>query len=103
MVLEQRRLAFHNFLHELYDGKCYYSPPTGMEMRYPCIVYEIANPSMVHADNIPYLVQLQWTVTVIDEDPDSQLASLFFNLPKCRFDRKYESENLNHFVFSLYF
>lgn len=72
-------------------------------MNYPCICYDLANPDVKHADNIPYLTALQWTVTVIDEDPDSFIASRFFNLKKCKFDRKFEADDLNHFVFSLYF
>lgn len=104
MVLEQKRKALDNFLRGiLKSSNCYYSPPTGFNMRYPCIKYDLSDPNVVHADNIPYLMQLQWDITIIDEDPDSKLADVFFNMPKCKFDRKYSSENLNHFVFSLYF
>lgn len=104
MVLEQKRLALHQRLCKYVgEKKCYYSPPSGLEMNYPCICYDLGDPRVKHADNIPYFVDLQWIVTVIDEDPDSPIASLFFNMPKCRFDRKFESDDLNHFVFSLYF
>lgn len=104
MELEQKRLALHDFLCKvLGDRNCYYSSPADHQMRYPCIVYDLANPRTVHADNIPYFVNLQWTITVIDEDPDSKIADRFFTLQKCRFDRKFSSDDLNHFVFSLYF
>lgn len=104
MVLEQKRLELHEFLCRIIgDRRCYYSPPTGFEMEYPCIKYELADTWAIHADNIPYLRSLQWTVTVIDEDPDSKIADTFLDLPKCRFDRKFASDDLNHFVFSLYF
>lgn len=104
MVLEQKRLKLHNFLCEvLGNSYCYYSPPTGMEMVYPCIVYKLASDYTIHADNIPYLTTLEWTITIIDEDPDSEIASRFFSLPKCGFDRNFSSDDLNHFVFSLYF
>lgn len=104
MELEQKRLSLHEFLCRILgDRNCYYSPPSGIEMAYPCIVYDLENPRTIHADNIPYLITLQWSVTVIDEDPDSRIANLFFNMPKCVFDRKFQSDDLNHFVFSLYF
>lgn len=104
MELEQKRLALHEFLcGVLGDRNCYYSSPASLQMNYPCIKYDLSDPRMLHADNIPYLVNLQWTITVIDEDPDSEIASRFFSLPKCRFDRKFSSDDLNHFVFSLYF
>lgn len=104
MDLEQRRLELHKFLSQVPDvKKVYYSPPSGIRMKYPCIKYDLANPRAFHADNFPYFVKLQWTITIIDEDPDSKIASTFFDIPKCTFDRKFSSEDLNHFVFSLYF
>ena len=104
MDLEQKRLALSEFLCRLSgDACCYYSPPAGLSMTYPCIKYDLADEWALHADNIPYLRQLQWTVTIIDEDPDSKLASIFFNLSKCGFDRKFMADDLNHFVFTLYF
>lgn len=104
MVLEEKRLTLHEFLCEIIGSRnCYYSPPTGIEMKYPCLTYDLANPRVLHADNIPYFMSLQWTITVIDEDPDSKIANIFFNLPKCIFDRKFSPDDLNHFVFSLYF
>lgn len=104
MELEQKRLSLHEFLcRVLGDRNCYYSPPTGLTMNYPCIKYNLTDPKVVHADNIPYLMDLRWTVTVIDEDPDSKIASRFFNMKRCSFDRSYSANDLNHFVFSLYF
>lgn len=104
MVLEQRRLKLHKFLCELIGSKnCYYSPPSGIHMKYPCIVYDLSSPDVIHADNIPYLTSLQWTITVIDENPDSKISDLFFNMRECRFDRKFTADDLNHFVYSLYF
>lgn len=104
MVLEQKRLALDEFLcRTLGDLKCYYSPPPGYEMKYPCIKYDLADPKIKYADNIPYFMKLQWVITVIDENPDSSVADLFFNMPSCTFDRKYSANDLNHFVFSLYF
>lgn len=104
MELEQKRLNLHEFLCRILgDRNCYYSPPTGLTMKYPCIRYDLSDPRVVHADNIPYLMDLRWVVTVIDEDPDSRIASSFFGMKKCSFDRKYSANDLNHFVFSLYF
>lgn len=104
MVLEQKRLALSDFLHKISGvNGVYYSPPTGAEMNYPCITYDLEDVWAVHADNIPYLTKLHWIITVIDENPDSEISNVFFNLRNCRFDRKFQSDDLNHFVFSLYF
>lgn len=104
MVLEQKRLLLSDFLHEISGVKyLYYSPPTGTEMNYPCIKYDLRDAWARYADNIPYLTNLQWAITVIDEDPDSEIANIFFELAQCKFDRKYSANDLNHFVFTLYF
>lgn len=60
-------------------------------------------PSVLHADNIKYLNTRGWLVTVIDEDPDSQIAKEVEKLPYCTFDRPYTADGLNHFVYRLYF
>jgi hypothetical protein len=104
MELEQKRLALHEYLcGVLGSNNCYYSPPTGMEMNYPCIVYNLGGDSVLHADNIPYLQTLQWDITLIDEDPDSSLFNKLTSLPKCRLDRQFKSDDLNHFTFTLYY
>lgn len=83
--------------------KVYYSPPASIKMKYPCIRYELAGISVHHADNIPYLGGKYYTVTVIDEDPDSEIPERVLGLPYCSPDRPYVSDGLNHFVFTLYF
>ena len=102
--LEERRLAFRTFLAGILESEnLYYSPPNGLQLKYPCIIYSLASPLVEHADNLPYYTALRWTVTIIDEDPDSLIASKFFNLPMCTFDREFQSDDLNHFVFDLYY
>lgn len=42
-------------------------------------------------------------VTVIDRDPDSVFAEKIAELPLCADNRFYTADNLNHFVYNLYF
>lgn len=103
MDLEAKRLKLHSKLCSILgSNNVYYSPPTGMEFKYPCIVYSLDNNNSKAADNIQYIQNLSWEVTVIDEDPDSKVASKFFDLPGCRFERPFTSDDLNHFVFTLF-
>lgn len=81
----------------------YFSPPSGAEMHYPCITYDLSGDKPTYADNIKYLNAKRYVVSVIDEDPDSKIADDILELPYCSFDRKFEVDNLNHFVFDLYF
>lgn len=105
MDLEQKVQTTREFLSEVFDDDphVYYSPPTGMEMLYPCIVFNLAGGSAKYADNIPYFIDLEWAVTVIDEEPDSKIVSKMMQKPKCKFDRPIVMDGLNHFYFTLYF
>lgn len=82
---------------------CYYSPPAGMHLKYPCIVYQLADDDRYFADNIPYIKNKRWTVTVIDKDPDSDIPSRFDDIQFTSFDRFFTVDNLNHFVFTIYY
>lgn len=101
------RLQLHEMLQGVlgseYEGNCYYSPPSNVKLRYPCIKYDISGDGGRYADNLPYRTTGQWTVTVVDEDPDSEIAKDMKKLPYCSFDRSYNADGLKHFVFTLYY
>lgn len=85
------------------DEPCYYEPPSGFEMRYPCIVYHHTNDRDQYADNKIYRSSKRYTVTVIDEDPDSQISEKLKDVfPFCTLDRKFDSDGLSHWVHVLY-
>lgn len=82
----------------------YFQPPESFKLSYPCIVYELGNVSMLYANDKPYLHDKSYTVTLIDGDPDSELVlQLLLQLPYCDFDRYYAADNLNHWVFTLFY
>lgn len=87
------------------DGKenVYFQPPSKDKMNYPCIVYELSDISKKTANNRLYNHQCRYLVTVIDEDPDSNIPGLILHLPMCVFDRHFTADNLNHDIFDLYF
>lgn len=85
------------------DIKVYFQPPPSVKMNYPCVKYSYNRKDNVNADNIKYLKQNSYTLTVIDYDPDSELSEKIGKLPMCSWDRFYTADNLNHFVYTLYF
>ncbi len=85
------------------ECRAYFQPPESIRMRYPAIVYNLADPRSVHANDGVYLSQKSYTVTVIDEDPDSQIVEALLKVPTARFLRTYARDNLNHTVFTLRF
>lgn len=83
---------------------CYFSPPNGFNMNYPCIVYTWDNNSIDNADNTRYIGFRRYTVTVITDDPDSDLSDKLLECFRyCSLNRHFTSDNLNHFVHTLYF
>lgn len=81
----------------------YFQPPPTITMSYPCIVYQRNNIRVNYADNDLYKFKKQYTITVIDKDPDSLIPDLILQLPLTSFDRHYPADGLNHDVFTTYF
>lgn len=99
-----QRLALQMLLEEALGSRnVYFQPPSNISMRYPCIVYSRDDVDVIFADNNPYRLLTRYQVSVIDRDPDSEIPHRVASLPKCRFNRFYTSDNLNHDVFTLYF
>ena len=84
-----RRLELHELLCEaLGSRQVYFQPPTNVGMQYPAIVYSRDDIRNNFADNDVYLQHYMYKVSL---------------LPKCKFDRHYVADNLNHDVFTIYY
>lgn len=99
-----RRLDLQKKLEELLGSRnVYFQPPESVKMNYPAIRYSLNDIVTAHADNEVYTSTKRYEITVIDEDPDSEIPDKILAMQMCTFDRPYQSDNLNHWVFSLYF
>jgi|SRR4051794_20943882 len=96
------RLQLQTLLESITEH-VYFQAPTGTEMEYPCILYNRDQSHTEFADNRPYSRTKRYQVTVVDRDPDSELPDKVEALPLCTFSRAFETENLHHFVFTLFF
>lgn len=98
------RLELHEILCDVLGSRhVYFQPPSSVKMVYPAIVYSRNSISNDFANDLVYKQSLGYTVTVIDEDPDSDVVEKISRLPMCRFDRHFTSDNLNHDVFTIYY
>lgn len=86
-----------------FSDRVYFQPPSSVFMKYPAIIYERNNFDMRHADNSLYIRKCRYTITVIDPDPDSPIPRLVSELPMCRSDRHFYTDNLNHDTFDIYY
>jgi hypothetical protein len=100
--MAQPRLSLHELLVGL-APHVYFQPPSGHLMQYPCIVYSRDGVSSQHADNELYRHAKRYQVTVIDRDPDSDLADKVERLQYCAFQRSFAAADLHHYVYSLFF
>lgn len=99
-----RRLELHEILCEILGSRnVYFQPPSSVTMKYPAIRYSTRTIENRFADNGVYTQSRSYEVMVIDRDPDSAIAEKVSLFPTSRFDRSYTSDNLNHFVFTLYY
>ena len=98
------RLELQALLEEILNSKhVYFQPPESVKMQYDAIVYSRKNLQSKYANNSIYNQRDCYEVTVIYRNPDSDIPRKISKLPLCRFDRHYNSDNLNHDVFTLYY
>lgn len=101
--MARTRLELSKLLREILGSDNVYFRQPSSNMHYPCIKYDLVDKEIRFADDIVYMKSRRWTVIVIDEDPDSEIPERLETLPYCTFDRSYQSDGLNHFVYNLYF
>lgn len=100
----ESRLELQILLEELLGSRnVYYQPPESVKMKYPAIVYSRQDIDNRHANNNVYIQNNVYSITVIDENPDSEIVKKVSLLPMCNFNRHYTSDNLNHDVFTIYY
>lgn len=98
------REDLQTFLEELIGSKnVYFQPPESYKMSYPAIKYSLSDVDNKFANNNVYIQDIRYMLTVMDYDPDSEIFHKLSKLPKCSFDRSYAKDNLNHFIFELYY
>jgi len=97
-----RRLQLHDKLLEI-TPNVYYQPPANVQMSYPCIVYKRDAGDTQFAGNKPYAYTQRYMVTIIAQDPDTDILDKVAQQPMCLFNRNYAVNGLHHDVFNLYF
>lgn len=107
MALDQasRRLELHEILCSILGTRyVYFQPPETIKMTYPAIVYHRSGGNDRYADNLDYHYMRQYTVTVIDRNPDSTIADrIRVAFQYCSEGTPYTADNLHHFALTLYY
>lgn len=85
------------------SSNVWYQPPENTKFKYPCILYSLNRIRPTYADNGLYKADKQYTITVIDFDPDSPICDMVATLPMCSFDRRIVVGGLYHSTFTIYY
>jgi hypothetical protein len=102
--MSQRRTELDRIFRDILGTEnVYFQPPTGIKFHYPCIVYNLADQNDLHANNRVYRRLYRYTVTYITKNPDDTMRDELDDLPYCSFDRFFASDNLNHYVYTIYY
>lgn len=87
----------------LNSNNTYFQPPPKCQLKYPCIVYSLYDIYRTTANNELYGSSKVYELTLIDSDPDTELVDKILALPYCSFVRYFANDNLNHYIFNLYY
>lgn len=108
-VIRDQREALHDVLVGI-EGikKVYYQPPSVEKIKYPCLIYEFETYQTYFGNNNRYLSVPRYQLTLIDYDVESPIHKQIMDLngtQGCRisFNNFFTSDNLNHWVYDLYF
>lgn len=97
------RVSLQNKLEEILGSRnVYYKAPENIKMNYPAIKYSLNSIEDKKANNSSYIRNRSYSVTVISKQSDPEVINKLLELPYCSFDRPYVFDNLNHYVFTLY-
>ena len=99
------RLKLQRELEEFLGNKnVYFQPPESVKLRFPCIVYEYDVGITKYADDIPYQYIRPYKITIITQNPESDLVSkLAYKYPTIRQLPHFVSDNRYHDAFRLYY
>lgn len=106
-VIETQRLLIHDILSEIPNvKKVYYQPPSSKKLEYPCIIYTLNSFRTKYSSNGRYLTFPEYTVTLIDKNPTSEIQKSLMDLSGdiyIKFDRVFTADNMYHWTYSLTF
>lgn len=101
---QKSREELHEILVSILGSRnVYYQPPDSKQLSYPCIIYKRVKNDKVHANNDTYMLRTRYSVTLIDKSPISETDTKIMELKHCSLDTQFAKDNLNHYIYNLYF
>lgn len=102
--MERTRLDLHEILCDVLGSRnVYFNPPASIQMKYPCLVYELIGAQIQHADNLKYQKHRRWKVTLITTDPDDKTPDRLDDIPYSSPGNPFVADGLYHFPYTIYY
>lgn len=101
-IINTKRKELQQLLEKIVPN-VYFQPPPSYELEYPAIIYSLSRIKHRHADNVSYNNYKSYKLTLVTEDPDNDYVDEILSIPMCSFNTHFCSDNLNHYVFELYY
>ena len=99
-----RRIQLQKNLESLLGSRnVYFQPPGGTQLKFPCIVYRLEQATDQHAEDKIYRRLYRYSLTYITKDPDDPMTDRIDDIRYCSFNNFFTSDNLNHYVYTLYY
>ena len=103
-MARDRRDLSRLFREKLGLEHVYFQSPAPNMLVYPCLLYELNNRNIQHANDHVYRDMNHFTVTLIGRNPDNDdLIDKMLEIPYCSYDRRFINDGLYHDVFDLYY
>ena len=102
--MAKTRLELQSVLEQTLGSRnVYFQPPASVKMKYPAIVYSRSDIDNRFANNEVYHQSHVYRVTIIDEDPDSEIVQKMSKFKTAKFERHFTTNGLNHDIFSIFY
>ncbi len=99
-----KRIDLHKKLRKILGSdQIYFQPPRNVQLKFPCIIYDLNRYDIKYADDKKYLGTKGYTVTYVSPDPDDSTWEDILELPLSSFNRFFTADDLNHWVLELYY
>ena len=100
--MAKSRIELQTLLEEILGNRnVYFQPPENIKLKYPCIIYDFSKFHTTKADNVDYLRNKRYDITLIHRDPDNDIVGKIQDLQYCELDRTFVTDNLYHYAFEL--
>ena len=101
-----RRLKLQQELETLLGSKhVYFQPPESIKLQFPCYIYKYERPDVTRADDTIYNLYDRYQLTYVTKSPVDPLINetLYHFGSLISQDTSFTKDNLNHYIFSIYY